>query len=67
MDLETSEETRKVALAVVKLAKALDLKVVAEGVETEAQNRILRDFGCDSCRAVCSPSRCRRRRSRCGR
>ena len=47
MDLETSEDARKVALAVINLAKALDLKVVAEGVETEGQNRILRDFGCD--------------------
>lgn len=47
LDLETSEEARKVALAVVNLAKALNLKVVAEGVETEAQNRILRDMGCD--------------------
>ncbi len=47
LDLETSEEARKVASAVVNLAKALDLKVVAEGVETEEQNRILRDMGCD--------------------
>ena len=47
LDLETSEDARKVALAVVNLAKALDLKVVAEGVETEGQNRILRDMGCD--------------------
>jgi diguanylate cyclase (GGDEF)-like protein len=47
LDLETSEDARKVAQAVVNLAKALDLKVVAEGVETEVQNRILRDFGCD--------------------
>jgi diguanylate cyclase len=46
-DLETSEEARKVASAVINLAKALNLKVVAEGVETEGQNRILRDFGCD--------------------
>ena len=47
LDLETSEDARKVASAVVNLAKALNLKVVAEGVETEGQNRILREFGCD--------------------
>jgi diguanylate cyclase len=47
LDLETSEDARKVASAVINLAKALELKVVAEGVETEGQNRILRDFGCD--------------------
>lgn len=47
LDLETSEDARKVARAVVNLAKALDRKVVAEGVETEGQNRILREFGCD--------------------
>ncbi|OYY60504.1 MAG: hypothetical protein B7Y51_11675 [Burkholderiales bacterium 28-67-8] len=47
LDLETSEDARKVASAVINLAKSLDLKVVAEGVETEGQNRILRDFGCD--------------------
>jgi diguanylate cyclase (GGDEF)-like protein len=47
LDLETSEDARKVASAVINLAKALDLKVVAEGVETEGQNRILREYGCD--------------------
>ena len=47
LDLETSEDARKVAVAVINLAKALDMKVVAEGVETEGQNRILREFGCD--------------------
>ena len=47
LDLETSADARKVASAVVNLAKALNLKVVAEGVETEGQNRILREFGCD--------------------
>jgi EAL domain-containing protein (putative c-di-GMP-specific phosphodiesterase class I) len=47
LDLETSEDARKVASAVINLAQSLNLKVVAEGVETEAQNRILREFGCD--------------------
>ena len=33
--------------AVVKLAQALGLKVVAEGVETEGQANVLRSLGCD--------------------
>jgi diguanylate cyclase (GGDEF)-like protein len=47
LDLETSEEARKIAQAVVNLAQSLNMKVVAEGVETDAQFRILRGFGCD--------------------
>ena len=47
LDLETSEDARKVASAVINLAQSLKLKVVAEGVETEGQNKILREFGCD--------------------
>ena len=47
LDLESSADARAVVEAVVKLAKALDIKVVAEGVETEAQNQILRSMGCD--------------------
>ena len=46
LDLETSADARAVVDAVVKLAQALGLKVVAEGVETEAQHQILRAFGC---------------------
>ncbi len=46
LELETSADARAVVDAVVKLAQALGLKVVAEGVETEAQHRILRAFGC---------------------
>ncbi len=46
MDLETSADARAVVDAVVKLAQALGLKVVAEGVETEAQHEILRALGC---------------------
>ncbi len=47
LDLETSADARAVVDAVVKLAQALGLKVVAEGVETEAQSQILRSLGCD--------------------
>ncbi|HEU4457800.1 MAG TPA: bifunctional diguanylate cyclase/phosphodiesterase, partial [Methylibium sp.] len=47
LDLETSADARAVVDAVVKLAQALGLKVVAEGVETEGQQRILRALGCD--------------------
>jgi diguanylate cyclase (GGDEF)-like protein len=47
LDLETSSDARAVVDAVIKLAQALSLKVVAEGVETEAQHQILRTLGCD--------------------
>ncbi len=47
LDLESSADARAVVDAVVHLAKALDIKVVAEGVETEAQHEILRSMGCD--------------------
>jgi diguanylate cyclase (GGDEF)-like protein len=47
IDLETSNDARAVVDAVVKLGLALGLKVVAEGVETEAQYHILRQLGCD--------------------
>jgi EAL domain-containing protein (putative c-di-GMP-specific phosphodiesterase class I) len=36
-----------IAQAIVALAKSLNLKVVAEGVETRAQLDVLRRFGCD--------------------
>jgi len=47
LDLETSVDARAVVDAVVQLAKALGLKVVAEGVETEMQQEILSALGCD--------------------
>ncbi|MBM3555405.1 MAG: EAL domain-containing protein [Alphaproteobacteria bacterium] len=34
--------------AILRLAKALGLRTVAEGVETETMARILRDLGCDA-------------------
>ena len=47
MDVEFSADARAVVDAVVKLAHALSLKVVAEGVENERQQRILVQLGCD--------------------
>lgn len=47
LDLETSSDARAVVDAVIKLAQALGLKVVAEGVETEGQRVILRSLGCE--------------------
>ena len=46
-DLEFSEDARSVVNAVVKLAHALNLRVVAEGVETAAQRDILLAMHCD--------------------
>jgi diguanylate cyclase (GGDEF)-like protein len=47
MDVEYSADARAVIDAVVKLAHALGLKVVAEGVENERQQEILVQLGCD--------------------
>jgi len=47
MDLERSADARAIVDAVVKLAHALGKRVVAEGVETMRQRRILTELGCD--------------------
>ena len=47
LDLEHSEGARKIAEAVVHLGQALNMKVVAEGVETDGQYQILRRLGYD--------------------
>jgi EAL domain-containing protein (putative c-di-GMP-specific phosphodiesterase class I) len=46
-DLETSPEARTIAEALIKLAHALQRRVVAEGVETTAQRDQLVMMGCD--------------------
>ncbi|ALK99456.2 diguanylate cyclase [Massilia sp. WG5] len=46
-DLESSGEDRAIVAAIMALAGSLQLSVVAEGVETEAQLARLRGQGCD--------------------
>jgi diguanylate cyclase (GGDEF)-like protein len=46
-DIATSADGRAIALTVIRMAHGLNLDVVAEGVETAAQMRYLREQGCD--------------------
>jgi diguanylate cyclase (GGDEF)-like protein len=47
-NLEHDSEDRAIVSAIVALGQTLDLKIVAEGVETVAQQEFLTDMGCDS-------------------
>ena len=47
MDLETNRENAAICAAIIAMAHALDLLVVAEGVETEAQRDYLESQQCD--------------------
>ncbi|OGT23118.1 MAG: hypothetical protein A2342_00455 [Gallionellales bacterium RIFOXYB12_FULL_54_9] len=46
-DLGQNEVSRQIVQAIINMAHSLDLKVVAEGIETEEQCGILRELGCD--------------------
>ena len=45
----------------INLAHSLKLKVVAKGVETEEQSRLLRLLNCDEMQGFFSAKRCRAR------
>jgi EAL domain-containing protein (putative c-di-GMP-specific phosphodiesterase class I) len=45
-DLDTGEPAGAIVRAILALGTTLDLDVVAEGIETETQAKLLRGFGC---------------------
>jgi diguanylate cyclase (GGDEF)-like protein len=46
-DLEESEDARSIVKSIVSMATALNLRVVAEGVETVGQSELLVSMGCN--------------------
>ena len=46
-DMESNSQDAEIVRTIIALAHSLDLKVVAEGVENEAQLRLLMAMGCD--------------------
>src|SRR5260221_11963429 len=46
-EVERDGDHRAIVAAIIALAQVLNLKVVAEGVETEGQKQFLRGFGCE--------------------
>ncbi|MDQ0586629.1 EAL domain-containing protein (putative c-di-GMP-specific phosphodiesterase class I) [Variovorax paradoxus] len=46
-DIPGDEEDKAIAKAIISLGHELNLKVIAEGVETEQQLEFLRAHGCD--------------------
>lgn len=47
VDIDTDERSRKLLGCMIDMGHALELTVTAEGVETQAQYRVLRALGCD--------------------
>ena len=46
-DLATSSDDRSIVSAIIKLAQGLNIRTIAEGVESEDQLAVLRELGCD--------------------
>jgi EAL domain-containing protein (putative c-di-GMP-specific phosphodiesterase class I) len=47
-DIITDSNDRAIAQSVITLAESMSLKVIAEGVETEAQKELLFEMGCNT-------------------
>lgn len=47
MNLEKDYKSTMIVKSIIKMAHSLDIRIVAEGIETEKQFEILKKFGCD--------------------
>ena len=47
MDLEEDPDDRKIVEAIIAMAHKLNIKVLAEGIETREQWKMLANFQCD--------------------
>jgi len=66
IDMTAGPQGLALVSTIINLAHALNLKVVAEGVETEEQSRLLRLLSCDEMQGFYSVKRCRARASKPG-
>lgn len=46
LDMLNNEDSKRIILAILKLAEAFELEVIAEGVETESHAQMLLELGC---------------------
>jgi EAL domain-containing protein (putative c-di-GMP-specific phosphodiesterase class I) len=46
-EAQSSQQSMEIIKTIVSLAQRLKLKLIAEGVETEFQNQMLQDLGCE--------------------
>ena len=47
-NIDSDAQNRAIAKAIIRMAKSLKFRTVAEGVETQAELNVLQDLGCDS-------------------
>ena len=47
-DIDTDDSDKKLVHAIINMARSLDIRVIAEGVETQDQLQFLQNSGCDS-------------------
>lgn len=47
IEIETDKVAQEIVSAVIKIAKSMDMKTIAEGVEYQPQAEILKEMGCD--------------------